>query len=63
MKHKEQVWEKDQYYSEVDLLDFTMLAGFYGLPSRVASPLTSSRISRGDARCRRKRVGDDDQRV
>lgn len=33
----EQVWEKARrYYSELELLDLTMLAGFYGLASRVA---------------------------
>jgi 4-carboxymuconolactone decarboxylase len=33
----EQVWQKArEYYSEVDLLDMTILAGFYGLASRLA---------------------------
>ena len=33
----EQLWQKArEYYSEIDLLDMTMLAGFYGLASRLA---------------------------
>jgi 4-carboxymuconolactone decarboxylase len=33
----EQIWEQARvHYSEVELLDMTMLAGFYGLASRLA---------------------------
>jgi 4-carboxymuconolactone decarboxylase len=33
----ETIWEQArQYYSELELLDMTMLAGFYGLASRLA---------------------------
>ena len=36
----EEVWQRARkYYSEVELLDMTMLAGFYGLASRVALTL------------------------